>query len=199
MIDATGAGGVTIKSVVANTGVLFAGKGNLTVLGAVTGAGTVRINGATADFASAFSQNVAFTGTTGVLELAKSQSYGGTITNFSKTGATSLDLTDIVFSATKTKASYSGTTKSGVLTVTDGAHTAHIKLVGNYTASTFKVSSDGHGGTTVVDPSKAAGPSVHPFIAAAAGFGAIGASEVLRAPEAWRPPPALASPRSLPA
>jgi hypothetical protein len=42
-----------------------------------------------------------------------------------------------------------------VLTVTDGTNTAHITLMGNYTASTFTVSSDGAGGTKVVDPTKA--------------------------------------------
>ena len=38
------------------------------------------------------------------------------------------------------------------LTVTDGTHTANIALLGNYLASTFVASSDGHGGTLVVDP-----------------------------------------------
>ena len=38
--------------------------------GAVTGAGSVRISGSTADFAAAFSQNVAFTSAGGLLELA---------------------------------------------------------------------------------------------------------------------------------
>jgi phospholipase C len=47
---------------------------------------------------------------------------------------------------------YSGTASGGTLTVTDGSHTANIALLGNYTASTFVTSSDGHGGTNVVDP-----------------------------------------------
>jgi hypothetical protein len=36
--------------------------------------------------------------------------------------------------------------------VTDGTHTANIALLGNYLASTFVTSSDGHGGTAIVDP-----------------------------------------------
>src|SRR6516165_3460407 len=48
---------------------------------------------------------------------------------------------------------YSGTASGGTLTVTDGSHTANIALLGNYIASTFVTSSDGHGGTNVVDPS----------------------------------------------
>jgi hypothetical protein len=43
----------------------------------------------------------------------------------------------------------------GTLTVTDGSHTANIALLGNYLASTFVASSDGHGGTNVVDPAAA--------------------------------------------
>ena len=63
----------------------------------------------------------------------------------------SLDLEDISFGS-KTMATYSGTSTSGVLTVADGSHVAKITLEGDYLASTFTVSSDGHGGTTVVDP-----------------------------------------------
>src|SRR4029077_1948201 len=40
----------------------------------------------------------------------------------------------------------------GTLTVSDGTHTAKITLLGDYSLSTFTPSSDGHGGTSVVDP-----------------------------------------------
>ena len=40
----------------------------------------------------------------------------------------------------------------GILSVSDGTHTANIALLGNYMASSFVASSDGHGGTSVVDP-----------------------------------------------
>src|SRR5262249_38707422 len=63
-----------------------------------------------------------------------------------------LDLKDIAFGSA-TLASFSGTTSGGVLTVSDAQnHVAHIKLVGDYTHSTFNVSSDGSGGTLVIDP-----------------------------------------------
>jgi hypothetical protein len=62
------------------------------------------------------------------------------------------------------------------MTVTDGSHTAHIGLAGNFTASTFTTSSDGHGGAIVVDPASQ-GPAaipeavaVLPFITAMASF-----------------------------
>jgi hypothetical protein len=138
--------------------------------GAVSGAGKAQINGGTLYAASSFTQNVTFSGTSGELELAHSQAYAGTITGFSLTGTTSLDLRDIVYDAATTTATYSGTTASGTLTVTDGTHTATIKLIGDYTASAFNVASDGHGGTTVTDPPAPAQP--HAFIAAMATLGA---------------------------
>jgi hypothetical protein len=144
--------------------------------GAVTGAGVVKIGGGTADFAGAFGQNVTFTSTTGVLELAHAQTYAGRVSGLSKTGTSSLDLLDIAFTGGTTKASFTGTTTSGTLTVTDGSHTAKITLVGNYLGHTFTTSSDGHGGTTVVDPpAPGGGGHVTPLINAIAGFGAGGA------------------------
>jgi hypothetical protein len=172
IIENTGAGGSLIASPVANTGTLTVTAGVLSVIDAVTGAGVVRIGGGVADFGSTFAQNVTFTSTSGVLELSHSASYTGKVTGFSKIGGTALDLLDIA-SATAS-ASYSGTTASGVLTVTDGTHTARIHLIGDYTASTFTPSSDGHGGTRVVDPTAAAAgrtPPMAPLVTAMAGFG----------------------------
>jgi hypothetical protein len=163
---------VTIGGAISNGGILVAAKGVLKVTGAVSGAGRVAIEGGTADFTSTFTEAVAFSAAGGTLELAKSQTYTGVITGFAKTPTTALDLLDIAFTAGKTKASYSGSATSGVLNVTDGTHTAKIKLSGNYTTSSFTVSSDGHGGTKVVDPPAVAGPA-HGFVAAMAAFGAI--------------------------
>ena len=189
IIENTGAAGTTINSAVNNTGTLSVFAGTLVVAGAVGGAGAVRIAGGTADFASTFSENVAFTGTAGVLVLANSTTYTGKISGFSHAGTTSLDLLDIGFTSGVTTASFSGTTTAGTLTVTDGTNTAEISLIGNYTTSTFTVSSDGHGGTTVVDPTKPVGTHIiqpiQPLVAAMAGFGAHGAA-VTAAVEAWR-------------
>jgi hypothetical protein len=66
-------------------------------------------------------------------------------------GQDSPDLADFNF-ATIGNPTFTGTSTGGVLTVTDGSHTANIALLGNYLASTFTVSNDGHGGTFVVDP-----------------------------------------------
>jgi len=136
------------------------------------------INAGTLDFASSFVENVAFSSSTGELELANSQSYSGTITGFSKTGGTSLDLRDIAFVGAG-EATYTGTKSGGVLTVADGTHTATITLVGNY-ANTFAASSDGKGGVIVVySPAEAPhAPSAQAFVSAMAGMGPSGVSSV---------------------
>jgi len=176
LIASESAGGLTVKSAVINNSLLGVSVGTLTLDAAVTGTGEVLINAGTAAFAAAFSQNVDFEGAAGVLQLAKSQAYTGAITGFSKTGGTSLDLRDIAFTTGKTKATFveNGAKTQGVLTVTDGTHTALITLVGNYAGSTFTTKSDGHSGTTVVDPTKAAAgaPAVLPLITAMAAFDA---------------------------
>ncbi len=166
LIEATAAGGVTVNSVVSNTGVLEAAGGNLTLVGAVGGSGAAVIAGGTFRTESSFIEAASFTGSTGVLDLAQSGGYTGTITGFSHAGTTSLDLRDIAFISAG-EATYSGTKTAGTLTVTDGVHTAHIKLSGDYTASTFIASSDGHGGTTIVDPTKGGAAR---FITAMAGL-----------------------------
>jgi len=188
---------------VANGGKLETLGGLLTVKGAVTGSGQVTIKGGTLDFMSSFNQNVTFAGGAGTLELAKSRSYGGTIFGFSKTGGTFLDLADIGF-VSSAEATYSGTKTGGVLTVTDGTHTARINLKGDYRSSTFVAASDGHGGTIIHDPTAPVAPSppwIVPgagqrFIAAMAGLGASGAG--LEPGAAWRPqaPPTLLAPRT---
>ncbi len=58
---------------------------------------------------------------------------------------------DINFASVQTP-SYSGNGTAGTLSVIDGSHTANIALLGNYMASSFVASSDGHGGTSIVDP-----------------------------------------------
>ncbi len=196
VIAATGAGGVTVKSALDNTGTIKAVGGVLTLGAAVTGSGQARINGGVLDFASSFEGNVSFAGPTGVLELAQSQTYIGKVTGLSTAGTSSLDLVDIAFTTGTTTASFSGTAKhtGGVLTVTDGTHTAHFRLIGDYSASTFKVASDGHGGTTVTDPAASAASAR--FIAATSALGSRPTSAALQHP--WDHSPrfvALAGPR----
>jgi hypothetical protein len=182
----TGTGGTIIESALYNTGDLVADGGTLTLAGAVTGAGIGAIFAGTLYAAATFNENVAFGGA-GTLELARSRSYAGAISGFSTTGADTLDLRDIAFGGA-TSASFAGTAASGVLTVTYGAHTARITLIGDYLGSAFKVSKDGHDGTLVVDPKAAA--QVHSFTAAMAG---LALSPAAASPASHAPPQSEAS------
>ncbi len=115
--------------------------------------------GATLELTAADSGSITFKGTTGTLVLDHSMSFTGKLIGLTGNGnpnsSDQIDLRDIGFGS-GTKVSYSGNSTSGTLTVTDAQnHVAHIALVGNYTKSTFDLSSDGQGGTMVIDPPKA--------------------------------------------
>ena len=172
-------GNLIIESPIDNNGVIETGGSfaPTVVEKAVTGSGQAKVEAGTLDFESSFNQNVTFSsGAYGVLELAHSQAYTAAISGFSPDGAAKLDLRDVGF-VSAGEASFSGTTQSGILTVSDGTHTARIALIGNYTGSTFVASSDGAGGVTVVAqaPDAPATPSHHLLIAAIAGLGASSA------------------------
>jgi hypothetical protein len=116
--------------------------------------------GQTLEIESAFSGSVSFAGVTGTLKLDSSASFAGTIAGMA--GQDTIDFVDIDPIKVQ-QPSYSGNTSGGMLTVTDGSQTANIALIGNYLASIFIPSSDGHGGTSVVDPSALGG--IQPIIA----------------------------------
>ena len=165
LIENVGKGGTLINSAVDNTGTLEEiANGTLSIMGAVTGSGRAVVKGGTLFVSLAFGEAVTFSGSNGTLRLGQSQAFTGKITGFAGTNA--LDLADVTFTSGVTKATFSGTAAGGVLTVTDGTHTAHIALVGDYRASTFNLSSDGHGGTKVVDPPAPAGPALSQAMAA---------------------------------
>ncbi len=173
-IEATERGRGKVRSAVQNDGVLMAEGGSLLVNRAVTGSGSGAIDGGTLAFGSTFSQDVAFTGASGVLKLARSRGYAGAVLGLSKTGGTSFDLLDIGFTGAG-EATFSGNHNAGVLTVSDGTHTAHITLAGDYTGVTFVASSDGHGGVSIVDASAPAAAPVHALVAAMAAMPSAGA------------------------
>jgi hypothetical protein len=147
--------GTTIK----NAGTLEAAAGaTLRIDDPVTGIGGSQTigAGATLEIAAADSQPVIFQGSTGTLILDHASTFSGQIFGFTGNGSPSasdqIDLKDILFGP-GTTASFTGNATGGTLTVTDAQHdTARISLAGNYANSTFAISSDGHGGTLVVDP-----------------------------------------------
>ncbi|WP_146991399.1 hypothetical protein [Bradyrhizobium macuxiense] len=116
----------------------------------VTGEGTAIVaSGATLELPGAFANAVTFEGSTGTLKLDNSSSFSGTVAGM--TAQDNIDFADLNFAGIQTP-TFSGTSSSGTLTVTDGTHIASIVLLGNYLASTFVTSNDGHGGTSVIDP-----------------------------------------------
>jgi hypothetical protein len=105
-----------------------------------------------------FNPSITYSGSTGTLVLDHSSSFTGTLLNLTGNGNAStsdqIDLKDIAFGA-GTTASYAGNSSGGILTINDAQnHTANLSFAGDYTHSTFSRSSDGNGGTLVVDPPK---------------------------------------------
>jgi hypothetical protein len=166
-------GTVVIDSAVTNTGTLKVNSGLMQINAAVTGAGKINIGDGTLEISVAHAaEAVRFTTTTGILQLDNSQTYTGAVTGFTTSTGTEFDLRDIGFSSGGTHATFvdNGSHTGGTLTVSDGTHTAKIKLVGNYTGSTFDVADDGHGGTIVTDPPKTQHSALAQFTQALAAF-----------------------------
>src|SRR5262249_45743498 len=82
--------------------------------------------------------------------------FGGLVAGFGLPDQ--MDLMDIAFISGTTSGSWVQSGTSGTLTVTDGTHTAHLTLLGQYVAGQFHVGSDGQGGTVVTDPPGDMGP-----------------------------------------
>jgi hypothetical protein len=105
--------------------------------------------GAAAEIAGISAQSVDFAGTSGTLKLDDAVGFTGQVSGIA--GSDALDLADVSYGA-NTTATFLGNATGGTLTVSDGTETANIDLAGNYLGSSWDLSSDGNGGTTVVDP-----------------------------------------------
>ena len=114
--------------------------------------------GATLELTGADSAPVVFAASTGMLTLDQPSTFSGTISGFTGNGSLSgsdqIDLKGINFSSLQD--SYA----NGVLTVTDGAHSATLNFHGSYTLANFKFADDGNGGTIVYDPPAPNLPSI---------------------------------------
>jgi hypothetical protein len=103
---------------------------------------------------------VTFGGPNATLILDKASGFTWAMSGF-QAGDT-IDLGDILFNQQGTTLGFTenaGNT-GGTLTVSDGSHVAALALLGQYTASSFALTSDGHGGTFVTDPAIAAQASI---------------------------------------
>jgi hypothetical protein len=148
ILEATGAGGLQVKSDIANTGELWANGGNVTVSGAVMGSGTAEIDGsAMLEFAGASSAATTFgAGASGTLKLDQSGGFSGTIAGFA--GGDGIDLGDVGFgSSTALAFAANADGSGGTLTVSDGTHTANLQLLGQYAATGFQAAADAGTGT----------------------------------------------------
>jgi len=148
-LESTGAGGMTVQSGVDNPGNLWANGGNILVKGAVTGAGCALISGmATLEFGAASSANTTFdAGAAATLKLDDSFHFSGTIAGFDADDL--IDLADLQFAnATASYAANAGNT-GGVLTISDGAVSVHLALIGLYDPTHFQLAADAATGTMI--------------------------------------------------
>ena len=153
-IEANGSGGLIIYSTIENTGLIWANGGNITIDGDVIGSGSAKISGtASLEFGSASSANTTLAAdAAGSLILDDSFHFSGTVAGFD--GNDYFDLADVLFANGVTldyAANQDGT--GGTLSVSDGAHTASIALLGQYDAAGFQSAADSTSGTLVTyDP-----------------------------------------------
>lgn len=137
---------------VTNDGLIDIQAGTVNLHSNLLGSGQIAIgDGSTLELSgsAASSQTIRFTSGAGLLQLDQSAAFGAHVSGF--TGNDQIDFTDIGF-VSASEAIFAGDATGGILTVSDGTHTAKVALVGDYLASTFVASSDGLGGVMVVDP-----------------------------------------------
>ncbi len=163
-------GAVTVngRDGISNAGSIIVAMGASLTSKALRG-GSVEMEGGSAlEFGGSSNTQITFGvdyygGAINTLKLDDSRQFTGTLSGLSNVDT--IDLADLRYVAGKTTASYSGTASSGTLTVRNGFTSVKLALVGDYTSSTWTLSSDGHGGTNLVDP--ASSPSGSSLVAQA--------------------------------
>jgi autotransporter passenger strand-loop-strand repeat protein len=121
--------------------------------GAVLGQSLV-LSGGTATILGVVSSGITVTiAGSGDLVLDDAQAFSGLISGLSTT-AQKIDLGGFAYSSTGETVSWTeaGSGLSGTLTVSGGGKSASLSLIGSYVTSNFQLSSDGAGGTIIVDP-----------------------------------------------
>ncbi|UQR61116.1 VCBS domain-containing protein [Bradyrhizobium sp. C-145] len=142
-LEATGAGGLVLESAVANSGMIWANGGTVTAEGEVTGSGNALISGAgTIEFGAGSTAGVTFDVTAaGHLILDDAFHFSGAVSGLD--GNDDIGIKGIAFGAATTVSfteNEAGT--GGTLTVSDGAHTANIILLGQYDPTGFSTKGD---------------------------------------------------------
>ncbi|WP_426422611.1 AIDA repeat-containing protein [Bradyrhizobium genosp. A] len=140
------AGGIASSTYVSGGGLLYVSSGGV-ASGATIGAGTLEVASG-----GSIGTSVGFTVSAGgTLTLDSSQTFTRSISGFGQ--PEHIDLVDIAYNSSTTLSyAEAASNTSGTLTVSDGVHTAHVALLGQYVTAQFTSATDGHGGTLVGDP-----------------------------------------------
>jgi hypothetical protein len=148
-IAASGLGGLQIAGGIANDGLLLANGSSILIGGDVSGSGHVELSGSSSvEFVGGSTNAVALDGgATGLIVFDHSSSFTGSISGLN--GDDRLDLRDLAFSADATLSYTDDGAGGGVLTVSDGARSVQLHLLGSYDATHFTLGADGQGGLTI--------------------------------------------------
>jgi hypothetical protein len=131
-LEATGSGGLVVNSDIANSGLIWAHGGNITINGAVTGSGHAMISGAgTLGFGAASSADVTFAeDAAGRLTLEHAADFTGTISGFSSDDQ--IDLANIGYAtASLYDVTYNASADLTTFVITDGTSTGTLHFAGN--------------------------------------------------------------------
>jgi hypothetical protein len=148
-LESTGLGGLQVASALENDGLILAQSGSITIAGNLSGSGHVEIGGsATIEFGGAAGNAIALDASaTGLIVFDHSDAFSGSISGLNSDDV--LDLKDVQFGAGTTLTYSDDGSGNGVLTISDGTHSAVLHLVGSYQAGNFSLLSDGQGGVLV--------------------------------------------------
>lgn len=153
-------GGLTtsaIDAVFVNNGAVVVDIGSIEFQTLVSGKGSFTIEPGTGvqfDSSVAAGSTINFASHTGGdLRLLDSQAFGAAIKGFGGAGTDEIELGDISGVVDLSyKDTSTATLKQGIVTVTNGAQTAHLTFLGTYKRANFLASPDPQGGTLIVDP-----------------------------------------------
>ncbi|WFU11876.1 VCBS domain-containing protein (plasmid) [Rhizobium sp. CB3090] len=142
-LEATGTGGLDIHSSVVNDGLLWANGGNINIEGNVSGSGTALLSGhASLEIGGSFGEAITLsTDAQATITIDHAAAFTGTIAGLD--GNDALRFGDISAATASLSYTENAAGTGGVLTVTDGTHTASIGLTGDYSASDFSLGHDG--------------------------------------------------------
>ena len=139
----------SVKSSAGGAGLVAVQDGSLELARDVSGHEALQTQGASTlilDAGASADTSFSFIGSGGTLQLGDAADFHGSISNFASTDL--LDIRSVAFSGQSL--AYQGTgPASGTLTLSDGAHSAALSLLGTYTPGSFHVASDQHGGTLI--------------------------------------------------